>query len=397
MRIGMILDSSFPPDYRVEKEALTLTAHGHEVILFCLTYSGNLVEERYKGFTVIHYPSSRLEYKLSALAYTFPFYHFSMAAKISKFCVRYKPQVLHVHDMVIAKAAFEIAKKNKIPTVLDLHENRPESMKDYRHLRRFPGNMLINLAVWERKQYQLVGQAAKIIVVTELAMEDLIVATQRRRSDFYVIPNTSDESFDKVAVDPRIIGRMNGTFNILYVGDTSLRRGTGDVISALVTLRDRIPTIRLWIVGASSADRELMNLADNLGVRELVCFEGWQPQELFTSYITGSHVCVSPLRRNRHHDTTFANKVFQYMALAKPVVVSDCVAQAELITEEKCGLVHKAGDAVNLSEVILTLYQDQNLRTQLGTNGKTAVNLRWRWEVTSKPLVKLYEDISIGR
>ena len=38
MKIGMILDDVFPPDPRVENEAITLINSGHEVFLFCLTY-----------------------------------------------------------------------------------------------------------------------------------------------------------------------------------------------------------------------------------------------------------------------------------------------------------------------------------------------------------------------
>ena len=46
-----------------------------------------------------------------------------------------------------------------------------------------------------------------------------------------------------------------------------------------------------------------------------------------------SAVCISPLLRNLHHDTTYANKIFQYMALAKPLLVSDATAQKNIILE----------------------------------------------------------------
>ena len=38
MKIGMILDAEFPPDPRVENEAVSLVKNGHEVFLFCLQY-----------------------------------------------------------------------------------------------------------------------------------------------------------------------------------------------------------------------------------------------------------------------------------------------------------------------------------------------------------------------
>src|SRR5688572_30749134 len=124
MRIGMILDAPFPPDLRVEKEALTLISQGHEVILFCLSYDRDFYEENYKGIKLAHYRSNKLEYKLSALAYTVPAYHRMMKRKLTDFISRYQPQVIHAHDMVIAGAALPLAKMLGIQTVLDLHENR---------------------------------------------------------------------------------------------------------------------------------------------------------------------------------------------------------------------------------------------------------------------------------
>jgi glycosyltransferase involved in cell wall biosynthesis len=393
MRIGMILDSPFPPDYRVEKEAITLTKHGHEVTLFCLDYAKPFYSEDYKGFKVAHYPSNKLEYKLSALAYTFPAYHLLMEKKIDKFCTDFKPSVLHVHDMVIAAAAFKVAHKQSIPVVLDLHENRPASMREYRHLKKFPGNILINLKTWENKQIEFVKRANRVVVVTNLAKEDLVQEAGKQAGEIYVVPNTSAANFGDEAVDHVILERMKATFNLLYIGDTSMRRGTGDAIEALPLLRKQIPNIKLWIIGNSSADNELLSLASSLNVSEFVSFEGWQSQSLFTSYIKGSHICISPLKRNRHHDTTFANKVFQYMALGKPVVVSDCTAQAELVTEEKCGLVHEAGNIKSFSNCIIELFENEKLRESMGENARTAVIAKWNWELTSLSLVELYKNL----
>ena len=45
MRIGMILDKSFPPDPRVENEARLLMDDGHELYLFCLDFDGATSED----------------------------------------------------------------------------------------------------------------------------------------------------------------------------------------------------------------------------------------------------------------------------------------------------------------------------------------------------------------
>jgi glycosyltransferase involved in cell wall biosynthesis len=394
MRIGMILDSQFPPDYRVEKEALTLVSKGHQVFLFCLTKEKKFYQEDYKGIVLAHYPSGKLEYKLSALAYTVPFYHWMMKSKIADFLRRYSPETIHVHDMVIAEPVLGLAKRKGLPVTLDLHENRPASMREYRHLNKFPGKWLIDLKQWERKQIDLVNRANHVVTVTQLAKDDLLRQTVRKDSEIIVVPNTSSYTFRQYPLMEDILDRMKPTFNLLYIGDTSLRRGTADALYAVDVLKEQIPNLKLWILGTSSADHELREIVRKKNLDRYVQFEGWQPEKLFATYITGSHVCISPLRRNPHHDTTFANKIFQYMSLERPIVVSDCPAQALLVEQERCGLVHIAADIQDLADKIMKLYKDSALRTEMGQRAQRAVMEKWNWEETSVPLVKLYETLA---
>jgi glycosyltransferase involved in cell wall biosynthesis len=294
--------------------------------------------------------------------------------------------------MVVAPAAIRVARKQNLRVVLDLHENRPEIMKEYRHVNRFPGNVLIDLRTWAKEQAELIAQADKVVVVTELAKSD-ILKTTKSSSDVIVLPNTPSLDFRDFPLQDRILKKMAGTFNLLYVGDTSLRRGTDDTVRALAALKSQIPEIRLWIVGKSSADPALKQLARDFDLADAVMFEGWQDQSLFGSYMTGAHICLSPLKRNPHHDTTYANKLFQYMAMAKAVIVSDSAAQQRVVEEEGCGLVYPAGDVTMLAETVLTLYRDAPLLKTLGEKGRKAVEDRWNWEKTSEALLEMYKRI----
>ncbi|VAW19730.1 Glycosyltransferase, partial [hydrothermal vent metagenome] len=107
MRIGMILDKTFPPDPRVENEAISLIENGHEVFLFCLKYSEIQPNEVLKEIQVKRYKSNKLTYKLSALVYTIPLYTLIMAKKIYHFLITNKIEVIHVHDIQIAEAVFK--------------------------------------------------------------------------------------------------------------------------------------------------------------------------------------------------------------------------------------------------------------------------------------------------
>ena len=144
MRIGMLLDNSFPPDSRVENEAVSLIRAGHEVHLFSLCYKQKQpLQEVYNGIQVHRYPVGKLLYKFSALAYTLPVYHFFVQSRIADFIRKNNLEALHIHDMMLAKAAFDANKKFDLPTVLDLHENRPEIMRHYRWVNNLSGRLLV--------------------------------------------------------------------------------------------------------------------------------------------------------------------------------------------------------------------------------------------------------------
>ena len=355
----MVLDAEFPPDSRVENEAVSLIGAGHEVHLFSLNYGSHPEYEEINGIHVHRYPSNQLEYKASALAYTFPFYHHQMRKKISVFIRKTFPEVLHVHDLTVAKAAIAAAKTASIPVVLDLHENRPVIMQEYVHLKKFPGRYLIDPKRWAKWQDKLAGRADRLVLVTEEACDDLSRESGIPVNRMIAVPNTVTLSiYDDYRVDMSVWAKYEKDFVLLYMGDTGLRRGTDTLIQAMPTILKNIPEARLLLVGSNTEDAQLQAMVQELGLEDRVTFDGWQDVSRFPSYVAAADLCFSPLKRNRHHDTTFASKIFQYMAGGKPLVVSDCPPQAQVVESSQCGMIHFANDPENLAACVLALSRD---------------------------------------
>lgn len=430
MRIGMIMDAPFPPDTRVENEARALQEAGHEIFLFTIAYRGEELRSEHNGVTIFRMPAGRLLYKLSALVYTVPFFRWSVGPHLRRFIRSTGVEILHVHDMVIADAVFRENRRFGLPVILDLHENRPEILKHYHHVNRIPGKWLIYPERWKRVQHRLMEQADRIVLVTEeacrAAEEDGIPAgkmidlpnvvrlegtgwgkpEQSGREE--AAPPGSETGREGVSPGGSVNRQMADAdadadaggmhrFTLLYIGDTSLRRGTATAIEAVGLLAGEIPGLELRLVGSSSQDRWLHRLVREKGLEGQVKFEGWQPPERLPVYARNADLCLSPLLRNPHHDTTFANKLFQYMAAGRALVVSNCPAQARLVREEHCGLVHRAGDAEDLAERIRWLWRQPQRREEMGRNGRQAVLKRWNWSVTGSRLVHLYEAVERER
>ena len=393
MRIGMILDKTFPPDPRVENEAISLINEGHQVFLFCLKYnSQDAGHEIINNISVCRYSSNKLEYKLSALVFTLPFYNFSMKKKILHFLVHNKIEAIHIHDIRIAEAVFNANKKLKLPAILDLHDNMPEIIKLYPHLQKFPGKQIISPKKWRRKEEEFISKANKVITVSDEFIEEVIERTDISKEKIVLVPNTVQQSFYKNAIiENKIIKKYKDQFVILYLGDTAIRRGLLTAIDAIEVLKNKIHNIRLVIVGKSTTDTVLKDRVNELQLSDYVEFTGWQDVKLFPSYITASSICISPLYRNKQHDVAYANKLFLYMSFAKPVLVSDATAQKKLITKAKSGLVHIERDVKDFTNKILDLYNDPELRNDLGKNGHSFIENEFCWERVSKNLVDIYK------
>ncbi|WP_281980217.1 glycosyltransferase family 4 protein [Tenacibaculum mesophilum] len=390
MKIGMVLDKAFPPDPRVHNEAIELIKSGHEVFLFCLTYGNEPTSELVGKIKVKRYESNKLEYKLSALAYTLPLYSLSLKKKIIHFLNKYEIEAIHIHDMVVAEAVMLANKKKQLPVVLDLHENRPEIMRFYPHLKKFPQNILISTNKWKQKEEELIKKASKVIVVTQEAKEEIYKRTKIKSDKVIVVPNTVRKSFFEKQ-DNFEESSKRDTFNLLYIGDTGERRGVATAIKSLPALKKEIENIRLVIVG--SLNTKLKKLSEELKVEEQVCFEGWQEETTFPKYIKQSNVCLSPLHRNLHHDTTHANKLFQYMSLRKPLLVSDATAQKNIVEKVNAGLIHEAKNVEDFTDKVLRLYKDELLRKELGKNGEAFIRNEFTWDKTSKELINLYNSL----
>ncbi|WP_405607230.1 glycosyltransferase family 4 protein [Polaribacter sp. Asnod1-A03] len=394
MKIGMILDAPFPPDPRVENEAVSLVNSGHDVFLFCLKYADEKSSEIINGIQVKRYSSNKLEYKLSALAYTISLYHFLMEKKIHQFVKETKVDAIHIHDIRIAEAVFNVNKQFNLPIVLDLHDNMPEVMKLYPHLQKFPGKYIISPLKWKQKEKKFIKKADKVISVSPEFLENLVERIPSSKNKLVLVPNTIRQSFYKdYKVDELIINKYKNHFVILYLGDTHLRRGLQTAIESLNFLKEVIPNIKLVIVGKNTTDVILKQQVADLELEEFVDFEGWQNVALFQSYILASDICISPLHRNLQHDVAYANKIFQYMSFAKPLLVSDAIAQKRVVEKNKTGLVHKDRDVNDFSDKIITLYKDETLRIELGENGKRFIEEEFSWEQTSKKLINLYDNL----
>ena len=206
-----------------------------------------------------------------------------------------------------------------------------------------------------------------------------------------VYPNTvRDDFYKNKKIDKVLEKQYSKNFVITYVGNTSERRGLLTVIESLKIIQKTIPNIKLLIIGKSSFDNVLKNEIKKHDVEELVDFIGWVKENEIPNYLSISKLGLSPLHRNIHHDTTYANKIFQYISFGCPIVSSDVIAQSELVKKYNIGVVFEDRNVMDLTKKIIQLYNEKDLFEKLRANCIESIK-KLNNSVISNQLISIYE------
>ncbi len=387
-----------PPDIRVEKEAGTLVADGHEVHLLLEGGAGEAIEEDYKSMRLRRGVSmTPLREKWHRYTFSYTFRDPMWRKAIRDFALEADIEVLHIHDLPLVGEAVRVGRELGIPVVADLHENYPGGLQVW-YTSDLKRKTIYSFPRWARYEKDILGEVDAVIAVIEESKQrimDLGIPAGK----IYVVPNTAHAERINIPLDRNITEAYRDSFMISYIGGFAPHRGLDTVIEAVPFMRDRIKGLRVVLVGDRNKPYMdyLKGLASRLGVSDLVEMPGWQPFEKIWSYIDGSSVCLVPHARNPHTDTTIPHKIFQYMMVRKPVVVSDCPPLKRIIEDSKGGLAFTWDRPEELASSVIRLYEDSEFRKECGERGREAFLDRYNWDSTSGELRQLYAGLADGK
>lgn len=391
MKVLFVWDSDYPWDIRVEKICSTLLDNGWKVHLVCRNKLRRPVEEIYNGINIRRLPF--LSQNLGSLndSFTFPaFFNPIWLYQINKIAIQQKPNLIIVRDLPMALAAIIIGKIHKIPVILDMAEPYPEML---RLIWKFEPFKFSNILV--RNPF-----LADIIEKLTLKYVDHIFAMVEESKNRLVNKGISPDKISIVsntpvlkrfqdikAAFPGTLDKHKGKLILLYVGLLNLSRGLDTVFESLSQFIKINDNSFLALLGTGNAVEHLKGLAKKLKIENHIGFEGWVDNKIVPEYIASSDICLVPHHKCSHWDNTIPNKLFDYMAAGKPVLVTDVEPMERIVRQTKCGLTYKDYDKESfvsrLSQLQVSAY-----RKELGLNGIKVVKEHYNWGNDSAVMLK---------
>ncbi len=393
MKIGMVLESTFPHDNRVEKEARSLIQAGHELFLLCYADGNDQTEEIWKGIRIIRIPLRRsTAKKMLGLFFIAPFFHLYWKKVIEQFVLHYHVEILHIHDLPLCGPALKVAQKHNLNVVCDMHEdfanwvlNTPLYNQGFKkYLRVFQR--------WKQYERDCLRACYKIIGVSAPLVEKMITEYNLKRENVICVPNTPD--LELFVAGNELETNDSNSFRLVYSGGIDPLRGIQNVIPIVPEIVKLIPEFEFVILGDGRYLQELKQLATSYHLEKVIDFKGFCSIEVMKDIIKSCHVGVYPQLKYEGIDETMPTKLYQYCALGLPVISSDHTLPKEFIEQYDCGFtLNFETEKTKFVDVLFDLKHHELKRREMGARGKNAIHQYYNWNATVIPLIEMYNQL----
>ncbi|MBS1850158.1 MAG: glycosyltransferase family 4 protein [Acidobacteria bacterium] len=384
MRICMVTHSLYESDSRVMRYAEALAARGDEVEVIALRKEGKPEEEVIAGVRVlrIHPRSFQEKTKLSFLKQVAAFFA-KTAWVLSKRHARKPYDLLHIHsipDFIVFVALLPKLMGAKI--ILDIHDILPELYASKFHVSEQSLGFKIMLFL-EKVSIDFSDH----IIIANHIWQDRLLARSLTSDRCTVMLNYPDRS----AFYPQPRTRTTDEFVMLYPGTLNKHQGLDVAIRAFALIKDQAPQAMFWIHGEGRTQDALIQLVAQLGLQDRILFKPMLPIREVGAVMANADLAVVPKRKDSFGNEAFSTKIFEFMSVGVPVVVSDTKIDKYYFNDSVVRFF-KDGDEKDLAEAMLFMINHPEARMQQARNAAEFVRT-YDWDVNKSTYLSLVDSL----
>ena len=281
-----------------------------------------------------------------------------------------------------------IGKLKRKPFVLEIRDLWPEAIIN---LRILTNKLLISIL---RGIEKWMYSSSKVIITTSDPQRDYITATGYSNEQIFTIPNGVDlELFDVESLSKINLEALNGKFLITYAGTFGIIQGL-DVLLETSKLMESYDDIHFLLIGDGEERKNIINKYHQLNTKNLTILP-LQTKEKIVGLIAQSDIGIVIRRNLPISKTMISAKMFEYLAMKKPVIFSTGdVEDARLAEKYDFGLFIDPEDPYKLKDAILKLYHDDSLRKRMGENGLKTVKQIYNRKIMAEKMLKIIFSIT---
>lgn len=324
---------------------------------------------------------------LSFIWRVFSFISFMISSFINGLFVRQVDLVWGTTPPIFqALTAWLLARLKGVPFLLEVRDLWPAFAVAVDVLKN---KFLIRLS--EGLERFLYRHADQVVVNSPGFIEHVTARGARKVS---LVPNGADpDMFDPEAegVQFRRKFGLEDCFVVLYAGAHGLSNDLDVVLDAAEYLQDE-PSIRIVLLGSGKEKSRLRAEADQRQLVNLM-FLPPIPKLEMPATLAGADACLAILKPIEMYKTTYPNKVFDYMAASRPVILAIDGVIRSLVEEARAGQFVPPGDPKMLANVIRQMAINPEKCRTMGRNGRKLIETRFSREVLADNFALILDEM----
>ena len=361
MRI-MLGSDTYPPDVNgaarfTERLGVGLVQRGHEVHLVAPSPVGRPFTENRDG-VIVHRIRSHRYPLVENFQICMPWEARPAIAKVLR---NVHPDVCHAQaHFICGRYLIYAANEQDLPLVATNHF-MPENLVDQVPMPKAAGDLACNLA-W--RDFRRVFKHAEIITAPTPRAVELLGRSPVNIHDALAISCGIDTTkYEQAAQD----FTPNDVPVILFVGRLDQEKRVNELLEAVALFPAGTP-YRVEVVGDGSCREEWKKLTRDLGITDNVTFRGFVSEaDLVKAYGSCDLFCIPCIAELQSLASLEA------MSASKPVVAANAMALPHLCHDGENGYLFEPGDIRGLSERLLKLVRDPELRLTMGRESRAIV------------------------
>ncbi len=210
------------------------------------------------------------------------------------------------------------------------------------------------------------------VIINSPGFRDHVVQRGARRVD--LVPNGVEAAMFDPRADGGAFRRSHGwvgKYLALYAGAHGMSNDLGVVLQAAAALHDR-GDIVVVLLGDGKEKPGLMAKAEAMGLNN-VCFLPPLAKDEMSQALEAADAGIAILLPLEVYKTTYPNKVFDYMAAGRPVVLAIDGVIRQVVEDAGAGVFVQPGDSQAMAAAIRRLADDPAAGQRMGMAGRACV------------------------
>jgi glycosyltransferase involved in cell wall biosynthesis len=231
--------------------------------------------------------------------------------------------------------------------------------------------------VARRLEFAAYRQCDVLVCVSESLKHTLIREARVAESKIIVLPNGVDTGFfDPQAHKPH---RLFDGLVLGFVGALSEWQGLGLLLDALSAVRVEGLDLSLVIVGDGTERRALEARAASLRLTPHIRFVGRVAWSEVPSYVAGFDIGFSGQVESQMGMYHSPLKLYEYMAMAKPVIASAFADASRVVREGETGFLFEPGSAADLRRALRQAIGSRDDLARMGNEARNLIVAEHTW------------------